>query len=215
MDELKKEVVNEEEAIKMITAMNDDKEMANAEQFIADNKIEFEYNETLYRVRLLSLKEKEELHTMRLLKFGELFQDKRMMLESKLIEVYKERGIDIELINDKIRALDAEMKLVKLDLGKALAKNENEVILKNYEEKFNNLKHQQQILSIQKTDLLTPSIEHQLENYVAEYITYLSLDTYIDENWKRTFKTFEEFENFEDDELINRAATRSMLLQYM
>jgi len=64
--------------------------------------------------------------------------------------------------------------------------------------------------------LLEFSLENQLLNYVAEIITYLSLDIKTDTGrWVRLFKTIEDFRVYDDNELINTAGVYTMLLQYL
>jgi hypothetical protein len=57
------------------------------------------------------------------------------------------------------------------------------------------------------------TLENQLLGYVAEYITYLTIDILEGEKWERVFKTYEEFINCKDEQLLNKAGYRSMLLQ--
>jgi len=210
-----------DDARKLLEKFKEDRELANAESLITDNKIEFDYNNKLYRVRLLKLKEKEELYSMKLAKFGQLLQAKASdgtyanMTTKNLIAVLKDRGdIDIDAIDDKIKKIDAELLDLKLSLGEAIEKSAAESILKNYEYKIDILINDKQLLIIQKTNYLSSSLETQLENYEAQFISYLTLESLNDEKWERTFKTFEEFQNCEDETLINMTGTRSMLLQY-
>jgi len=204
-----------DDAKRILDKFNADKELAKAEQLVVDNKIEFEYKDKIYRVRLLLLKEKEELYMLKLSKFGQLIKNKDILMEKDLIKIYAERGINIEDLTENIKKLNAEIDDLKLSLGEAIEKSEAEIILKNYEEKINTLKQSQQLLIIQKSNYLTTSLESQLENYEAQFITYLTLEFLNEDKWERVFKTFDEFSNCEDEALINKAGTRTMLLQYL
>jgi len=203
----------EQEATKIVDEMNKQMELSKLEELIKDNKITFEYKDKQYRVRLLNLKEKEELDTLRRKKFGQLIQDKDILLEKDLIEQYKLRGIDINDIDEQVKKIDIEEKAILVQLGSAIAKNETEMILKEQEDKVKELRIKKQVLFTQKNLFLTYSLENQLLSYVAEIITYLSLDVQED-GWKRKFNSIDDFINYEDENLISLAAQYSMLLQY-
>ena len=204
-----------EEARKMLDKFSEDKELSKVEQMIVDNKIEFDYKEKVYRVRLLKLKEKEELYLLKLSKFGQLIKNTDILMEKDLIKIYTERGINISELTDKIRQIDSEMLGLKMSLGEAIEKSESVSILKNYEEKIKVLLQNKQLVMIQKINYLGTSLESQMENYEAQFITYLTLEVLNEEKWERVFKSFEDFQNTEDEQLINLAGTRTMLLQYI
>jgi len=208
-------VLSTEEASKVLKEIESHGAMNITEELIKDNAISFTVKEVKYRSRLLNLREKEELDNLRRKKFGQLLQDKDLMLDGKLIEVYKERGIDIAEMDEKMRKIDAEMHEKKLSLGESLAKNESENIFKAYEEKIKVLIEEKQIIYIQKSELLQYSIESQLLNYVAELITYLSTEIEESEGkYKRLWKNLEDFKNCEDKELTDKSGIMSTLLQY-
>jgi len=203
------------EAEKIVKEMNEDKDLLFAENLIRDNKIEFEYEDKKYRIRLLTIAEKNELERLRTKKFGQLIQDKDILFEKDLIKVLKERGIDVDAINDEIKKLDAEEISLQVKLGESISKNEGEIILKSYKEQIEELRKRKAMLNTQKTLLLRFSFENQLLNYVSMVITYLSLDELKDGTWQRMFSTLEDFENYDNGNLINKAAIYSMTLQYI
>lgn len=214
MDPIQKEL-STEEATKLLKELESNGVMNITEELIKDNTISFEVKGIKYRARMLNLREKEELDNLRRKKFGQLLQDKDLMIEKTLIQVYKEKGIDVEEISENIEKIDAEMHEKKLALGEALAKNEGESIFKAYEEQITSLIEKKRILFVQKSTLLEYSIENQLLNYVAELITYLSIEVEDTEGkYKRLWKSIEDFKNCEDNELIDRAGAISTLLQY-
>jgi hypothetical protein len=203
------------EAEKIVKDMEKESALSQIQELINDNKITFEYEEKKYRVRMLNLKEKEELDMLRRKKFGQLIKDKDILLEKDLIVQYKDRGINIDEIDDQIRKFDAEDLELQNKLGEAISKNEGQSILKTYEDQIKTLKLKKQISRTQKNLLLTFCLENQLLNYVAEVITYLSLDKFEDGVWERMFKTLDDFQNYTDEGLINKAGQYSMLLQYL
>lgn len=204
-----------DQAKEIVKNMNKDLDLSKIEEMIKDNKIEFEHKDKVYRIRLLNLKEKEELDTLRRKKFGQLIQDKDILLEKDLIKVLKGREIDIEEMNDKIRKLEAEEEVNQVSLGDAIAKNMSESVFKPYKDKIIELRLEKQMLSTQKTLLLEYSLENQLLNYTASIVTYLSLDKLEDGEWKHMFNNLEEFQTYPDEELINKSASYSIMLQYL
>jgi hypothetical protein len=204
-----------QEAERIVKEMEKNTELSKVEEMIKDNKISFEHEGKEYRVRLLNQKEKEELDTLRRKKFGQLIQDKDILLEKDLIKVLIGRGIDIDSSNDEIRKYDAEESSLQMKLGEAIAKNEPGGILEEYKKQIEDLRLKKAILNTQKTLLLEYSLENQLLNYVAKIITYLSSDILVDGSWKRLFNSIEEFENYSDDGLVEKLASYSMILQYI
>jgi hypothetical protein len=203
------------QAEKIVSDMEKENVLSKVEELIKNNKVSFEHDNKKYQVRLLNLSEKEELDMLRRKKFGQLIQDKDILLEKDLIIQYKSRGIDIKEIDDQIKKLVAEDVDLQMQLGEAISKNETESILKGYKDQIINLRVQQQILNTQKTLLLEFSLENQLLNHVAQIITYLSLDILEGTAWQRMFSSLEEFQKYKDENLINKAASYSMALQYI
>jgi len=195
--------------------MNEKYELSKTEELIKDNKVEFIHNEKTYRVRLLSMKDKEELDELRRKQFTKLLKDPDVLFEKDLIKLYKEKGINIDEIKNDISKLEAERITLELKLGEALSKNSGEQILKAYHDEIQKNIYETQVKLIQKSDLVAYSFENQLLNYVAKIISYLSLDILENEKYTRAFKNIEEFENCEDEILIGKATKYALTLQYM
>ncbi|MHA1294647.1 MAG: hypothetical protein ACTSQJ_18580 [Promethearchaeota archaeon] len=202
-----------DQAAKIVKEYEEKNALLNAEEMIKDNKIYFSVDGKKYRVRLLNLAERNELDNLRRRKFGELIQDKNILMEKDLIVQYKERGIDIDEIDDKIHKLRAQWADIELKLGEALSKNEADIILNSYKENIEEFKREINILNSQKAIYLEFSLENQLLSYVAQIFTYLSLEKHTEEGWKRMFKTIEEFETSPEEKVINTAAQYSIILQ--
>jgi len=214
MDNVQK-AVSTEDATKILKELDEKGLMSITEELIKDNKICFEINGVQYRSRLLNFREKEELDGLRRKKFGQLLQDKDLMLESRLIEVYKEKGVDIAEIDLKISKLDTLMHEKNLALGEALAKNDTPTIFKAYEEQIVAFATEKNVLNYQRNSLLQYSIESQLLNYVAELITYLATEIADSEGkYKRIWSNYEDFKKCEDLALVEKAGVMSTLLQY-
>lgn len=209
-----KEIMKEVEAKKVLDNLNEKYELEKLSELIKDNKIQFKHEDKEYRVRLMSSLDKEELDDFRRKKFSQLLKDPDVLFEKKLIECYKEKGININEIDEEITKYTSEKINKELKLGEALSKNSGDAILKTYKEEITNLNAKINILIIQKSDLLAYSFENQLLNYVAKCISYLSFDIFENNDWKRTFSTLEEFSKYKDEVLIGKATKYALILQY-
>jgi len=123
------------EAQKIIDDMSKAVDISKIEDLIKDNKIVFMHKEKEYRVRLLDRGEKEELDMLRRKKFGQLIQDKDILLEKDLRVQYKERGLNIDEIDEAIKKLSAQEVNLQMSLGEAITKNESETIFNTIKSK--------------------------------------------------------------------------------
>lgn len=213
MDQLKKEQIHDEEVKKILDEMQEQYLIDKTYELIKDNKIEFEYDEKQYRVRLLNAKEKDELDMIRRKRFGQLLKDKDILLEKDLIIAYQERGINIEEIDEEIKKLNAQIDDQNYKLGEALSKQPGDIILKTYKDEIVRLTIKVRELVIQKSHLLEYSLENQLQNFVAQAISYLCLEEKVENEWQRVFYSLDDFMK-QDDRLINIVGMYSMYLHY-
>jgi len=89
------------------------------------------------------------------------------------------------------------LRLVKIGDAKEIEKMKNKIL---------KIKEEQASINIEKTDLLSYSIEDKLLLEVNSYVTYLVLDKEIEKDkWEKVFKTYAEFMNSEENALINQA----------
>jgi hypothetical protein len=204
-----------EDAKEVLESLQKNGDFSIIEDLLQDNKNEFKHKDKIYRVRLLNRFEKEEVEEMRCRKFGEFIQDKNILLEKDLRENYKNREINIDEIEDKIRKLVSERQSYELKLGESISKKIGESVLKTYDEKIKAIKSEISLLLFQKTNLLEYSLEHRLLIYVTEIVTYFSLEVKNEnEEWKRAFLTFEDFRKCLDEELIKKAHAYSIKMHY-
>ena len=201
------------EAQKIIEEMQNKFDIQKIEHMIKDNKIEFVHKDKEYRVRLLNLREKEELSLLRRKEFGRLLKDKDILMEKDLIAQYKERGLDVTEIDVAVDKIQTEKRDICMRLGEAIAKNAAENILKSYQERVNDVDLRLQTAVAQKILLLEYSLENQLLDFVYKCLTYLSIEEKIEEKWQRAFKTFDAFLDYSDEELILKAGKYTSLLQ--
>jgi len=213
MDQIKKEQIHDEEVKKILDEMQEEYLIDKTYELIKDNKIEFEYDDKSYRVRLLNAKEKDELDMIRRKRFGQLLKDQDILLEKDLIIAYQERGINIEGIDEDIKKLNAQIDDQNYKLGEALSKQPGDIILKTYKDEIVRLTIKIRELVIQKSHLLEYSLENQLQNFVAQAISYLCLEEKVENEWQRVFYSLDDFMK-QDDRLINIVGMYSMYLHY-
>ena len=221
MDQLKKDQLHDEEIKKILNTMSEEYQIDKVAELIKDNKIEFSYEDKQYRVRLLNAKEKDELDMIRRRRFSQLLKDKDILLESDLIVAYQEKGINISEIDEQIKKINAELADQNYKLGEALVKTPGDTILKSYKLEILKLTYQLNELIIQRSHLLEYSLENYLQIFVAQAISYLCLDIYVEKDeyqkdthsgtWIRAFGTLDEFLT-QEDKLINLVAVYSSYL---
>ena len=216
---MENEILREEEAQKIAKDLKEKYEYNKVAEMIKSNTILFSFKDNDYRVRLLNEKEKDELDLLRRAKFSSLFQAKdengnlSFLFEKELIKQYKERGIDIEEINDKIRKLRTEIKDLQMKLGEALEKKEPDSILNTYKDEIIELEDEINGYIIQKSAYLENSFEKTLENYVIKVIAYLSLEIKISDQFVKAYSKLDDFLSAED-ELLGKTIIYSMALSY-
>ena len=213
MDSLKKEQLHNDEVKKIIEEMQESYQIDKVKDLIKDNKIEFLHGEKQYRVRLLNSKEKDELDLIKRRKFGQLLTDKDILLEKDLIIAYKDKGIDIEDLDSKIKNINAQLDAQNYKLGEALSKSPGDTILKSYKMEILDLTLQLNELIIQRGHLLEYSLENYLQQFISQAISYLCLDIKIEDKWIRAFGTLDELLE-QDEKLINLVAMYSTYLHY-
>jgi hypothetical protein len=203
-----------EEAKAIVNKMEEESNLSKVADMLKDNKIEFTHKEVLYRVRLLTVGEKDELDVSRKRKFGELLKDANILFAKEIIKLYKEKGIDIEKdIDEVISKLNSQEVDVQIQLGEAISKKEADSVLKAYEEKIYNIRIEKRILSTQKIILLENCFENLLEGYIYKCLVYLSLEKKQDEEWVKVYNSLVEFNNEMDSDLVIKSGELSSILQ--
>jgi hypothetical protein len=185
-------------------------------ELIKNNVIEFEHNRALYRVRMLNMHDKEELDLLRRKKYGQLLQDKDILTEKKLIEIYKEQDIvDINELDRKIESLNNEITALQLKLGDVINQKADESVAYKYAEEIIVLQKEKDILIMTRSTYLEFSKENTLLNYVAGLISYMSLDINKDGDWVRAYNSLDEFGKETDEQLVKTATSYALALQYL
>jgi len=191
----------EELAEDLLKTLRDIESETEVEKMVKDNKIEFEMDNIVFRVRKPTYEEQSELEKFRRMKYLEYLQDKSMMFRKQWAELYKEKGIDINDYDKKM--FDIQGQIDNLMIRLAQTSNEQDVeILKT---DIMKLKSEQAMLNIEKTDFLSYSIEDQLMIAVNSYYTYLVLEVQKEDKWERLFANYEDFKKSDKSKIINKA----------
>jgi len=199
MDKEKKveKVMMAKEALK---AMQELEDSVRLENIVKDNRIEFKSGDKTFRVRKPTLEEQQEIDDVRRKKYLELVRDDSYLFKKQWIETYKKKGIDIGKMETDIKRIEDEIKRLLLRLAKTTDKKGigelKDQILKARDEQFS--------LSIEKTDLLSYSIEEQTFIHAKSYTAYLILERKEKDKWVKQFKDFGEYQKLDDPDLIGK-----------
>lgn len=189
------------------------------ENLIKDNKIEFEVESQKYRMRLLTYKERQSLYKKRADKYLELLNTKNSegeylyKLEIDLKNLYKERGIDIDEMNNKFQILESQKKVLQEKLGQSLTKEaSSNVELESYKKEIESLINMQKEISIKKSTLFEFSIENQILIFMYIFTAFLATEKLVNEKWVKVWNAFEDFENDTNNQLINTSVYYATIL---
>ncbi len=192
----KKELAKE-----FVKELNDIEEGKIGEELIKNNKMKFKVGDKTYRVRKPNYDEQLVIEKFRREEYLKLVNDKNMLFKKQWIEKYKAKGIDIEKMEKDMIRLQSEIEAIMLRASKVNNKND----IKKLEEDKDKLKVEQQCINIEKTDLLSHSIEDQLMIVVNSYYTYIALEKLEKGEWHKVFSDYKSFAESEDTKLINLA----------
>jgi hypothetical protein len=173
------------------------------ETLIVDNKIEFDYNNAKYRVRMPTALERNKAFKNKEIKYLELLQTKGYLLKKKLIEVYKEKGTNIEEYD--IKFFDLQKQINENRLVLANKKDENKEEIEDLISRIKTLKLEQQQTLIEKNKLLAYSIEDISEQYYIQCLLVFCTEIYGGESqiWEPIYKNIEDLESG-DERLAKR-----------
>ena len=127
-------------------------------------------------------------------------RDDSYLFKKQWVETYKKKGIDISKMETDMKRIEDETRRLLLRLAKTTDKKGigelKDQILKSRDEQY--------ALSIEKTDLLSYSIEDQTYIHAKSYTAYLILEVKKEDKWIKHFRSFEEFQKSEDQDLIGK-----------
>ena len=206
----KEELNKREIAQKLLKTINELDMGSEVERKIKDNKIIFKVAGKIYRVRRPTYQEQMDSEKFRRIKYVELVNDKSMLFKKQWAKKYKEKGIDLDKMDIDVIALQNKVESIML----RLAKSQNDKDVKKLRDEIVELRTEQAMISVEKTDLLSYSIEDQLMIAVNSYYAYLLLEKPVEINeddkevedgkWIRVFDKYEEFTVSQDSDLITK-----------
>lgn len=186
----------------LVKSIEEADKLKNLEEMIKRGEIVFPLRAKVYRIRKPTYEEQLELESFRRKKYLEFIKDPTMLKRDEWIKVYKENGkADIEAMENEILQLDIK----KEDLQKRLATSTNESEIKKLEKEIREIELKKMDINMEKTDLLSYSIEDQLMIAANSYYTYLVLEIKKDDKWGRVFIDYKGFCTSTDNVLINKA----------
>lgn len=202
-------------AEKMVEKFKDLVDVDITDMLVQNNKIPFTYEGKQYQVKRPNYKDRMEVGKLRTKKLTELLKDDSSVTQEELIKLYKKKGIDINDMSKKI--VDIQKKIE--DLMVRLATEKDEVSIQRTKEEIYVLYRNQAMISAEKLDLLSPSIEMQISEFVISYFAFLLLEIEVEDKsvptkegdnypkvWKRAFATYEDF-LADNSPLITHACT--------
>lgn len=192
--------------------MTDIMNSIEVENLINRNEVIFSFDGSQYKVRKPSFREKQEAFQQKLKKYTSLLTDDSFMLEEALITIYKKKGINIDAITEKIQQTYTDKNNLMLKLGEALKDSSSDKETETYKNEIEELDDKMQLLTIEKTNLLGASIEHQTMIFYFTYLAYVSTEKQgKKDKWEKAWKTFEEYEN-SDSGLVDKACYYTSLI---
>jgi hypothetical protein len=190
-----------EMATEAMKALQEIEEEVRLENIVQNNRIKFSSNNKEFRIRKPNFAEQQEIEKARRKKYLELVNDDSFLFRKQWIEKYKEKNIDIDKMDEEMKKKEAEIKNLLL----RLAKTKEPKIIKDLKNQILKLRDEQFLINMEKTDLLSYSIEDQLAMFVNSYTVHLILEKKDGNEWVKYFKTYGDFEKCNDMDLLNRS----------
>jgi len=200
--------VREEEAKKITTALQNSEDLAELDEMLKNNYVEWKDGAETYKVRKPNHDERKELRMEKIKYHNELRNNPNWKYEQQIILEYANKGIDIADMINKQLAINGQIEEVQLQLAQFGAEKEadNKVIfeLKN---KIYNLMVERNGISLEKSNLLVDSIEQELLMMINTYTAYLVLEKKVKDKWVRVFKSYKEFMDSDNESLLEKTGS--------
>jgi len=216
-----KEEIKDKEIKKKVEKINEtfkeDIDLALVEDILKNNEYVFTYKDIKYKVRKPTFGEKQGAYEKKVEREIFLLESKdengkyRYKSAEDLKKLYKNRGIDVDDMDNKFLTLEQKKNDLKLKLGKGLKEKKPKNELKVYHDEIYKIDLSQKELSFRKAKLLEISIENQLDIMIYSYLTYLISEKLVDEKWVKVWNSYEEFKNSPDD-IINKVSYYAVLI---
>lgn len=185
------------EALKKLQSLEEEKEVEN---IVKNNIIMFESKGVKYRIQLPNSEQAVEINNVRRKKRIEFMNDGSYLLKEQWNEIYKKKGVNIEEMNKEVTKIDGEIKTLYLEL----ATKSEEKVVKELNEQLDKLKNDRIAKSMEITDLLSDSLESQLQIFVDGYVAYTILQRKEADKWVKHFENYDVFSKCEDADLLSQ-----------
>lgn len=182
-----------------------------AEKIVEDNKVEFIYKDTTYRVSKPNFEQKQEANRQKIIKYTQLIKDENYLLEADLIKLYQKRGIDVKEMENKYSNLERAREEYLFKLGKAITEKAPEDQLVIYKNELDKIIEEQKLLDVKRATLLENSIETQVKVFSYLYLAYSILEKKVEDKWIKAFDDYDAFIR-EDEIFINKVVWYTSLL---
>jgi len=196
-----KQINREEEMKKFESQVKDLEALDTMESEVIDNTIEFEITKgegRTHRVRMPTIRERQEINRKRLLEARKLQEDKFLYEAELILELLTKQGVDIKKLNKEILDLNLEIEKMQVKLTPEPNLNHREK-LKNI---IIELQNERMFKIAQKSQYLETSIEAQLTEIMITHFASLIFEKKTGDNWERVFKSYDEYIDSKDDTLV-------------
>lgn len=173
-----------------------------------------------YKVSKPEYSQKKETYDMRLAEYNRLLSEKdekgnfKYKSEDEIKEIYKERGTDIDKMQDSIVELEVKKQKLLVKLGELIKNKVPEDSLKNYREEVKKIRDKQIDTSAQVTTLLESTIETQTITLAYSYLTCLVAEKKEGDKWVKAFNSYDEFMSFKPSSTITKIIFEASFILY-
>ena len=172
-------------------------------EVLINNAGEFEFAGQKYRVTAGSYKQRSEARSYKSKKLQEFLKTKEYLFNNELIAKYKAVGIDIDKIEQKIKATHKEVEKVQEALGKLVSNTEtNEKDYEPFKDKLTDMLMKIREYTGEYTELMENSAESQLRVAYYNYLTYLVVEKLQEDKWVRAFNSMDEFMGSKEEFIV-------------
>lgn len=173
------------------------------DSLIKDNKICFNIENDIYRVRMPNQGEQSIVEHQKNLKQLEYIRQEGCITKNNLIEQLRLNNvIDIKKFEEQKEELTKELKKYWLLLAQKLS--DDNLKITEYSNKIAEIQDNLQKIAMEISTHLSPALESRLEKFYVEALTVLCTEKYDGEKWNRVWKNLDEF-NQMDSILPNKA----------
>jgi hypothetical protein len=193
----------------------DANKLKELEQMLKSNIIEWKLDNIKYRVRKPTIFEVEEVKKAKNKRYQELLEDDNYLFQDQLIEKLAKKGKSIARMNEEMIRIQQDIEKLQLKLAEyGKEKEKNFPFITELKDKIIEFMNQKNLISVDKTDLLSSSIESELFQLENQKMCSLVLEKEVDNKWEKVFKDYEEFKTCQNGKLMGQAGHYFSLLLF-